>query len=205
MTSHGIADVRLRVATPDDAAALQAIYEPYVVYTALTFECHVPTVEEFRGRIGATLQNYPYLVALVDGVPTGYTYASRFKPREAYGWSVETSIYVRQDMRKHGLGRKMYEALESVLVLQNVYNMCACAAHPFDQPDEYSSTNSADFHAHMGFKYVGRFHGCASKFGRWYDIMWFDKTIIQRDGAPKPFVPFPQITAEQLHALGIEA
>lgn len=204
MTSKNTVDIRLRVATPADAPVLQAIYVPYVTDTALTFECHVPSVEEFRERIENTLKTYPYLVALVDGEPVGYTYASRFKPREAYEWSVETSIYVRQDMRKHGVGRKMYEALERVLVLQNIYTMCAAVAYPHTTSDEYSNTNSAGFHKHMGLQYVGRFHGCSNKFGRWYDLQWYEKMIIPREGVPRPFIPFAQITPEQLRAVGIE-
>ena len=65
-------DIRIRVATEDDAAAILAIYAPYVIKTAITFEYEVPTLEEFRGRIRHTLQKYPYLVAEQDGTILGY-------------------------------------------------------------------------------------------------------------------------------------
>ena len=84
----------IRLATPDDAPALLAIYEPYVLETAITCEYEVPSVEEFAGRIAKTLERYPYLVMELDGRPVGYAYVSALNSREAYDWSVETSIYL---------------------------------------------------------------------------------------------------------------
>lgn len=81
----------IRLATPDDAPALLAIYEPYVRQTAITCEYEVPSVEEFAGRIAKTLERYPYLVMELDGRPVGYAYVSPLNSREAYDWSVETS------------------------------------------------------------------------------------------------------------------
>lgn len=72
-----------------------AIYEPYVRETAITCEYEVPSVEEFAGRIERTLERYPYLVMELDGRPVGYAYVSPLNSREAYDWSVETSIYPR--------------------------------------------------------------------------------------------------------------
>ena len=84
----------LRAATRDDAAALLAIYAPYVTVTAITFEYYIPSEEEFRGRIKHTLEMYPYIVAEEDGVIVGYAYAGPFKGRAAYNWAVETTVYV---------------------------------------------------------------------------------------------------------------
>ncbi len=78
----------IRLATPDDAPALLAIYEPYVRQTAITCEYEVPSVEEFAGRIERTLKRYPYLVMELDGRPVGYAYVSALNSREAYDWSV---------------------------------------------------------------------------------------------------------------------
>ena len=93
----------IRLATPDDAPALLAIYEPYVLKTAITCEYEVPSAEEFAGRIECTLERYPYLVMELDGRPVGYAYVSPLNSREAYDWSVETSIYLARDVR-HGGG-----------------------------------------------------------------------------------------------------
>ena len=87
-------EIKIRTATPEDAEALAAIYAPYVENTSITFEYVVPTIEEFAERIRRTLTRYPYLVAEKNGIPVGYAYASAFKGRAAYDWSVETSIYV---------------------------------------------------------------------------------------------------------------
>ena len=76
-------DIRIRIATEDDAEALLAVYAPYVIKTAITFEYEVPTLEEFRGRIRHTLQKYPYLVAERDGTILGYAYVGPFHERAA--------------------------------------------------------------------------------------------------------------------------
>ena len=82
-------EIKIRTATPEDAEALAAIYAPYVENTSITFEYTVPSVEEFAERIRHTLARYPYLTAEKNGVPIGYAYASAFKGRAAYDWSVE--------------------------------------------------------------------------------------------------------------------
>ncbi len=85
--------INIREAVVTDAKAIQAIYAPYVEQTAVTFEYNVPSEEEFRRRIATVKQKYPWIVAEEDGKIVGYAYASAFKPRDAYQWAVETSIY----------------------------------------------------------------------------------------------------------------
>lgn len=151
----------IRLATPDDAPALLAIYEPYVRQTAITCEYEVPSVEEFAGRIERTLKRYPYLVMELDGRPVGYAYVSPLNSREAYDWSVETSIYLARDVRHGGLGRMLHDALKQCLIAMGITNMCALIAVPHDKDDEYLTHNSQDFHAHMGYRLVGAFDRCA--------------------------------------------
>ena len=107
-------EIKIRTATPEDAEALAAIYAPYVENTSITFEYTVPSVEEFAERIRHTLTRYPYLTAEKNGVPIGYAYASAFKGRAAYDWSVETSIYVSQNLRSSGIGSLLYQKLENI-------------------------------------------------------------------------------------------
>ena len=95
----------LRVGTPEDAAALLAVYTPYVTDTAITFEWQVPSLSEFQGRIHRTLEHYPYLAAVRGAELLGYAYTGPFVGRAAYAWGVETSIYLRRDCRHQGLGR----------------------------------------------------------------------------------------------------
>lgn len=86
--------IDIRVATPEDASALVAIYAPYVEETTITFDYDVPGTEEFVQRIQETLERYPYVVAEEKGHILGYAYAHAYKDRAAYDWAVEVSVYV---------------------------------------------------------------------------------------------------------------
>ena len=119
-------NVKIQVASVDDAEELLAIYAPYVEKTAITFEYEVPSVEEFKGRIAHVLERFPYLKAVEAGKILGYAYVSPFKERAAYSWAVETSIYVDENVKHKGVGRKLHEALETVLKEQGILNMEAC-------------------------------------------------------------------------------
>ena len=172
-TEHSII---IRTATQADAQALLNIYAPYVEHTAITFEYEVPSIEEFSSRIAHTLLKYPYLVAEINGRFLGYAYASPFHDRPAYDWAVETSIYVDQNIRHRGVGKKLHDALESALKKQGILNMNACIAYP-PADDEYLDKNSVEFHSHMGYRLVGEFYKCGYKFHRWYNIVWMEKLI----------------------------
>lgn len=168
--------IEIREATAQDAQALLAIYAPYVLETAITYEYDVPTLEDFTGRIEGTLRKYPYLVAIVDGRIVGYAYAGTFKGRRAYDCSVETSIYIDRTFHGQGIGRMLYEALEERLKAQGITNMYACIAYT-EQEDEYLTNASVRFHERMGFQLCGTFHRCAVKFGRSYDMVWMEKFL----------------------------
>ncbi len=193
----------IRIARPEDAKRLLEIYAYYVENTAITFEYEVPTLEEFRNRIRHTLERYPYLVEENEaGRIIGYVYAGAFKERAAYGWAVETSIYVDSEERRSGSGRRLYEALEKALLLQGICNAEACIAAPRGE-DPFLTEGSITFHEHLGYRMVGRFEKCAYKFGRWYDMVWMERLIgnhPQGPGSLQPVKPFPQIRqdAEQL-------
>lgn len=159
-------ELTIRVAKPEDAKGLLEIYAPYVEKTAITFEYEVPSEEEFAGRIRHILTKYPYLVLEENGELLGYVYAGTFNERSAYDWAVETTIYIREDQKKRGLGRKMYAALEQVLKKQNITNLNACIGVP-EVPDEHLDRNSMDFHHHLGYRLVGEFYQCGYKFDTW--------------------------------------
>ena len=178
--------IRIRSAVPQDAERLLEIYEYYVRNTAISFEIMVPTAEEFRGRIERILKSYPYLVAEEissedagegEGRIAGYVYADRYKGREAYDHCCETSIYLDRGAVKQGIGGFLYAELEAELADMGIRNLYACVTCPSGEPDGYSDWNSADFHAHMGYETVGRFHRCGIKFGRFYDTLWMEKFI----------------------------
>ena len=101
--------MNIRIATPEDAFAIQNIYRYYVDNTAITFELEVPSVKEFRERITKTLERYPYLVAEEEGEVIAYAYAGIFYDRRAYDWSAEMSVYVQRGIHGKGVGMKRAE------------------------------------------------------------------------------------------------
>ena len=167
----------IRLVKKSDAARLLEIYSYYVEKTVITFEYEVPTVAEFESRIENTLKKYPYLCVEKDGKILAYAYAGVFKDRAAYQWDVELSIYVEKSAHGKGLGRALYEELESELKKQGILNLYACIAIPNDKDDEYLNHNSQNFHEHLGFKTVGTFLNSGKKFGRWYGMVWMEKII----------------------------
>lgn len=177
--------MNIRIASPEDAPALVEIYAPYVKDTTVSFEYDVPTAEEFADRIRLTLEKYPYLVAEENGRILGYTYASAFKSRAAYNWSVETTIYVRQYEQQHGMGSALYQALEEQLNRQHICNLCACIAYP--------NPASIEFHKKFGYKLIAHFHRSGYKLGAWQDMVWMEKELCPHTVPPQPFVPFPQL------------
>ena len=185
-------DLTIRMATPEDAEALLGIYGPYVQNTAVSYEYEIPSVEEFTARIRRTLKTYPYLAAVYQGEIAGYAYASRLHERKAYDWAVETSIYVRQDLRGMHVGKRLYDALEELLKCQNVLSVNACIAYP-EVEDEYLTRNSVRFHERMGYKLIGHFHRCAYKFNRWYDMVWMEKALGDFSDTPAPLIPLSDL------------
>ena len=169
-------DITIRIASPSDAPELLAIYAPYITKTAISFEYDVPSVEEFADRIRTTLEKYPYLAAESDGHIVGYCYVSILHGRQAYDWSVETSIYVDQNCKRMGIGKKLHDALEQALSAMGILNLYACIAFPIVE-DPYLTEDSVHFHEHLGYTHTAHFHKCGYKFNRWYDIVWMEKTI----------------------------
>ncbi len=184
--------MNIRLAKEDDAETLLELYAPYVKETAITFEYEVPSLEEFRGRIAATLKNYPYYVAEQDGKIVGYAYASAFKEREAYDWAVETSIYVKKNLRRSGIGSALLSQLESTLSRQNILNANACIAQT-DEPDEHLTNASIFFHENQGYRMVGKFHDCGYKFNHWYNMVWMEKMLGEHKKNQPPFIPFSKL------------
>lgn len=177
--------MNIRTAVPSDARLLLDIYAPYVRHTAITFEYRVPSEEEFENRLLRTLEKYPYLTAQEGDRLLGYAYASAFKGRAAYDWSVETSIYVRQGCTGKGIGGALYGALEDLLRRQHICNLCACIAYP--------NPESIAFHEHFGYRTAAHFHASGFKQDKWYDMIWMEKELCPHTIPPLPFIPFPEL------------
>lgn len=196
-------ELTIRTAKLTDAKELLDIYAPYTANTAITFEYETPSLPEFEKRMRHVMEKYPYLVAEIGGEIAGYAYADAFRERAAYGWAVETTIYVRQEKKRTGVGRKLYEALEKALALQNILNLNACIGYP-EEDDEYLNKNSVQFHEHLGYRLVGEFYRCGYKFNRWYNMVWMEKIIGRHTEKPLPVRPFDEIRKELAEKYGIE-
>ena len=185
-------EIKIRPATEADAAEILNIYAPYITDTAITFEYDVPTLEEFTGRIRHTLEKYPYLVAVRDSEIIGYAYAGAFYGRAAYDWSAETTNYVKKGCSHSGVGKLLYQELETALKAQNIINLYACIGYP-EEDDEYLTKNSKQFHEHLGYRLIGEFRKCGYKFGRWYHMVWMEKMIGEHPEKPEQVKRFSEI------------
>ncbi len=134
----------IRSAVEADAAALLAIYRPFVESTAVSFETVVPTVEEFADRIAKALTGWQWLVAERDGQCIGYAYGSSHRQRQAYRWSVEVSAYVHPNHHRRGVGRALYLRLLEELAQKGFCNAYAGTTLP--------NEGSVALHRGVGFE-----------------------------------------------------
>ena len=147
-----------------DAQAVQAIYAPFVLDSAISFETVVPDVIEIRRRIEAQRERYPWLVLEADRAVVGYAYASAHRTRQAYQWSVDVSVYVDRAVHRRGIGRALYVALFDFLRRQRFVNAYAGITLP--------NPSSVGLHESLGFEPVGVYRRVGFKFDRWHDVVW---------------------------------
>ena len=174
----------IRPAAAADVPAILEIYRPYIENTTITFEVEVPTPEEFALRFRTITAQFPWLVWEEDGEILGYAYADKAFARAAYQWTADLSVYLREDARGRGIGRKLYEAVEDCIRRQG-YRLC------YGLVTE-ENTGSCAFHLAMGYRQLAVFPRCAYKFGRCRGVIWFEKRL--QDGVPEqPPVSWHQI------------
>jgi phosphinothricin acetyltransferase len=186
--------LRIRLATPDDAVQIQAIYAPYC-FTPISFEMEPPSVAEIQRRLAKVLGQYPWLVGEDAGAVLGYAYASQHRERAAYGWSVDTSVYVQQSRQQQGLGRALYTSLLALLPLQGLVNAYAGVTLP--------NPGSVGLHEALAFELVGVYKQVGFKCGSWHDVAWFHRALQPRPAAPQPLKRSAEVqhTPEWLAAL----
>jgi L-amino acid N-acyltransferase YncA len=172
----------IRLATERDAEAVQRIYAPFVLRTAVSFEIEPPSVDEMRSRIVKTLTHLPWLVCEQNGDREnnviGYVYASRHRERPGYAWSVDVAVYIHEEHRRHGVGRALYTSLFQVLRLQGFYNAYAGVALP--------NPGSVGLHESLGFEPVGVYRAVGYKLGGWHDVGWWQLALRPHSAAPAP-------------------
>lgn len=163
--------ISIRTAEVSDAAALRALYEPYVVKTAITFDLEVPSVADFEQKITQLTERYPFLVAEENGSVVGYAYASTYYDKSAYDWTAELTIYVDENKRGLQIGSSLYDALEEGLIKRDFKNFVACISLPNDA--------SIAFHKKRGYEQVAHFKKVGYKFDKWHDIVWLQKSLLE--------------------------
>lgn len=166
----------IRFITPDDYAAVLAIYAPFVANTAVSFEYEVPSSAAFADRIEAITDRFPFLVCEIDKEVVGYAYASKHRDRTAYQWSVESSVYVRPDAHRRGVATALYTTLFALLQHQEFINVYA----GITQPNE----RSVAFHRSLGFQDVGLYENIGYKFGQWHSVLWLSRTLQPHSAHP---------------------
>ena len=164
--------VRVRAATPEDASAIAAIYAPHVLRGTASFEVEAPDAEEILRRRAAILElGLPYLVAEIDGEIAGYAYASRFRPRAAYRFTAENSVYVAERFQRRGVARLLMQQLMERCANAGIREMIAVIADPS------ISLPSVTLHRSLGFREVGVLSGVGEKFGRALDILMMQRSL----------------------------
>lgn len=156
----------VRAATRADAAACAALYRPYVLHSAVTFETDPPGVGELARRIAAA---HRWLVVVQDGRVLGYAYGAGFRERPAYRSTVEVSVYLAQGHAGRGLGRLLYAALLQGLTDDGFRLAVAGMTLPNDA--------SQALHASLGFVPVGIYRGVGHKLGAWHDVAWVQRRL----------------------------
>src|SRR5437763_779407 len=175
----------LRLATEQDAPAIAAIYAPFCEASVVSFEYTAPTPEEMAGRIRTVTAQLPWLVMEDAGTVGGYAYAARHHERAAYGWAVNTAVYIGDGYRGRGAGRALYAALFDVLRLQGYFKACAGVTLP--------NPASVALHQAMGFTPVGVYRGIGYKFGAWHDVAWYELVLQPEQANPVPPKPISDI------------
>ncbi|GAB2754667.1 GNAT family N-acetyltransferase [Streptomyces bullii] len=171
------AEVQVRPGTEEDLQALTDLYNHYVRETAITFDTAIFAPEERRPWLLSHLEDGPYRLMVATGADTdtdtrkvlGYATSSPFRAKPAYATSVETSVYVAPDAGRRGVGTLLYKALFEALAGEDLHRAYAGIA----QPNEAS----ARLHERFGFRYVGTYREVGRKFGRYWDVAWYEKEL----------------------------
>ena len=177
----------IRLAVEDDAVAAAEIYAPSCASTAVSFEYAPPSAEEMASRIRTVTAQFPWLVLDAAGVVAGYAYATRHRERAAYGWSVDTAVYVDAIHRRCGVGRALYTTLCELLRLQGYFKAYAGITLP--------NGASIGLHEAVGFTSVGVYRGVGYKHGVWHDVAWYDMALQPERLNPGPPVPVSALAA----------
>ena len=173
--------VEVRAAIEDDLEALNGIYNLYIAETHYTFDLEPYTMDARREWFShySDTGRYRLLVAVQEEQVIGYASSSRFRPKAAYGPSIETSIYLAPEAVGRGAGTRLYTELFKALAGEDVHRAFAGIGLP--------NPGSIALHERFGFNRVGVFTEQGRKFGRYWDVAWYEKPIgSQSELDPEP-------------------
>ncbi len=181
MRSSYDAPVDIRDATAADGAACAAVYAPYVLGSAITFETEPPTPAQMAERIAVAQATHAWLVLVDEDRVVGYAYGGPYKARAAYRWSCEVSVYLEVGRRRGGGGRSLCEALFARLAERGYRTAVAGMTLPNDA--------SVGLHRALGFEPVGTYRRIGWKNGAWHDVAWMQRPLGPTDTAEPPPEP----------------
>ena len=167
------AEVQVRPGVESDLEALTDIYNHYVRETPITFDTAVFTPQERRPWLLSHPEDGPYRLMVATEADTqeilGYATSSPYRAKPAYGTSVETTVYVAPHAGRCGIGTLLYKALFEALADEDLHRAYAGVA----QPNEASTR----LHERFGFRHVGTYREVGRKFGRYWDVAWYEKEL----------------------------
>lgn len=173
-----VGGVHIRPSHEADLPAITAIYAHHVLHGTGTFETVPPTLQEMTARRAEVLgRGLPWLVAEQDGRVLGYAYCNWFKPRPAYRFSAEDSIYVAHDAPRRGIGRALLHALCDAAQAAGVRRLIAVIG-------DSANAGSIGVHRSLGFEVTGTLRSCGWKFDRWLDVVMMDRALGDGDASP---------------------
>jgi L-amino acid N-acyltransferase YncA len=181
--------IKIRAARDSDADQISAIYMPYVTGSAISFETKAPNSAEILSRMHASGGLYPWLVATTEDEDAvlGYAYATLFRDRPAYRYTVETSIYLGGGVAGQGLGRLLYSALIETLIAQDFTQAIAVISLP--------NEHSIALHEATGFRRAGIVREIGYKSGQWHDIGMWQRVLSEPTEPPRDPKLFAEIGA----------
>ena len=161
----------IRPATEADLSSITAIYEQAVRFGTATFELIPPDLAEMTRRYRALMDGgFPYFVAVLDGRVVGYAYAGPYRPRPAYRFTVENSVYLDPAIHRRGVGLRLMERL-----------IAECEASGFRQMiaviGDSANAGSIGLHRRCGFEMIGTHPSVGLKFGRWLDTVMMQRAL----------------------------
>jgi len=183
----------MRLATPEDAEGVLAIYRPYVESNAVSFEYETPSVDAIRKRISKTFEKHVWIVVEWGTDIVGFAYASDYRTRAAYQYVAEVSVYVHDGYGRRNIAHALYDALHRLLKTQGYIVTKAVMTHP--------NPKSEAFHEKYGYKLEAKFDRIGFKFSEWHDVAYYNLDLRDRTQAPSSIKYIDQLDSNTINTI----